>query len=218
MSQKPNADVKSRRGDDLVPTSFGPIRVLIADDEHLMVTSSSTAIVELGHTVAGVAADGEAALEVARRVTPDLALLDIRMPKVNGIDLARVLFTELRIPSIIVSAYSDQEHVGKIQSFGAQSGVFGYLIKPVSKDELRVAIGVALQRIAVEEAMDTRITQLENNLANRRTVEQAKWVLVKKHGWDEPTAHERMQKVARDRRSPLVEVAAQVIATGDLPA
>lgn len=215
-STPPNNSAKARAGHDQVPTTFGPINLLIADDEHLVVSSTSGAVTELGHKVVGVAADGEAALAIARKVKPDMALLDIRMPKVNGIDLARMLITELGVPSIIISAYSDQELVSKIQGFGDSSGVYGFLIKPVSKDDLRVAIGVALQRFAIETKMDARIHQLESNLANRRTVEQAKWILVKKRGWDEPTAHDKLQKAARDKRKQLVEIAQGVIASGDL--
>lgn len=216
MSSNHTTSDKVRPSDDQVRTTYGPVNILIADDEHLVVASTSHAVTELGHVVAGIAVDGEAALAQARQTKPDLALLDIRMPKLNGIDLARALMTELGVPSIIISAYSDQEHVAKIQSFGTEAGVFGYLIKPVNKNDLRVAIGVALQRAAVELHMDARINQLETILANRRAVEQAKWIVVKKRGWDEPTAHTRLQEAARNKRRPLIEIAMAVIATGDL--
>ena len=216
MSTNHHNPGKPRPSDDQVPKTYGPVRLLIADDEHLVIASLSAAVTELGHSVVGFAGDGEAALALARQTKPDLALLDIRMPKLNGIDLARALMTELGIPSLIISGYSEHEHVAKIQSFGADSGVYGYLIKPVEVPQLRVAIGVALHRAAIDNHLDGRIDQLENILANRRAVEQAKWILVKKRGWDEPTAHERLQRAARDKRRPLIEIAQAVIATGDL--
>jgi response regulator NasT len=126
------------------------------------------------------------------------------------------LYTGLCVPSIIVSAYSDEEHVNKIQSYGPSSGVYGYLIKPVSLEDLRVAIGVSLQRSAIDREQTERTAQMERTLTNRRTVEQAKWILVEKHKLTEPAAHERLQKVARDRRKPLVDIAQGVIQSGDI--
>lgn len=204
------------KNDNGESASFGPCRVLIADDEHLVATGIAAHVRELGHKVVGIAADGEAAVALAREQNPTLALLDIRMPKASGVEAAMVLYQELGIPSIIISAYSDEEHVSRIQGYGSGSGVYGYLLKPVSRDELRVTIGVAQQRASVDNNNSTRIGQLEQNLANRRVVEQAKWILVEKKGITEPQAHEKLQKVARDRRRPLVEIAQAVIQSGDL--
>jgi len=190
--------------------------VLIADDEHLVATGIAAHVRDLGHKVVGIAADGEAAVALAREQSPNLALLDIRMPKASGVEAAMVLYQELGIPSVIISAYSDEEHVSRIQGYGAGCGVYGYLLKPVSRDELRVTIGLAQQRASVDNFHSTRINQLEQNLTNRRVVEQAKWILVEKKGMSEPQAHERMQKVARDRRRPLIEIAQAVIQSGDL--
>src|SRR5882724_7354976 len=104
-----------------VPTAH--CRVLVADDEHLVAMGLVSMLEELGHQVVGVAADGEAAVELARAHRPELALLDIRMPKMSGIDVALVLREELRIPSVIISAYSDDEHLSKMQSQGAACGI-----------------------------------------------------------------------------------------------
>lgn len=204
------------KSNDGVPTTFGPCKVLIADDEHLVATGIAAHVRELGHKVVGIAADGEAAIALAREASPSLALLDIRMPKASGIEVAMLLFKELGIPSIIISAYSDEEHVNRIQGYGADSGVYGYLLKPVSRDELRVTIGTVQQRASVDDFHTTRIGQLEQNLQNRRIVEQAKWILVEKKGLTEPQAHDKLQKVARDRRRPLVEIAQAVIQGGEL--
>lgn len=201
--------------DDAVPTTFGPCRILIADDEHLVATGIAGSVTELGHQVIGIAPDGEVAVALGKQHKPDLAILDIRMPKCTGVEVAMMLQEGLGVPSIIVSAYSDQEHIDRIHGYGQSSGVYGFLLKPVSKEELRVAIGVALQRAAVDKHRGLRIDQLDQNLANRRTVEAAKWILVKK-GMSEPQAHEKMQKVARDKRKPLIEIAQMVIASGEL--
>lgn len=195
-----------------IPTE--PCRVLVADDEHLVAMGLVTMLEEMGHTVVGVAADGEAAVDLARRHLPELALLDIRMPKLSGIDVAQILQRELGIPSVIVSAYSDDEHLSQMNAQGAESGIYGYLLKPVSGDELRVTIRVTRQRNAIDGQRSGRIDQLEANLANRRTVEQAKWKLVEKLKLTEPQAHEKLQRMARDSRKPLLDVAKAILEPG----
>lgn len=217
---KGNGGGKGRKGGpaaEPVPTTFGRCRILIADDEHLVATGLAAAVKELGHDVVAVAGDGEAALEAARTHKPDLALLDIRMPRLTGIDAAKALFEELGVPTIIISAYSDAEHVAQIQRNGVSSGIFGYLLKPVSASELGVMIGTIRHRAAVDDYRRGRVGQLEQNLANRRTVEQAKWKMVEKLGITEPEAHDKLQRLARDRRRPLIEIAQLVIDSEGLP-
>ncbi len=215
MTNRNNEKHSNAKG-DAIPTAFGPCRVLIADDEHLPATGLAGHVKDLGHTVVGIAPDGDVAVQLAREHRPDLVLMDIRMPRMNGIDAAMLIFAELGIPAIIISAYSDEENINHIHSHGEASGVFGYLLKPVTREQLAVQIGVVRQRAAVMSHQSTRIGQLENNLAQRRTVEQAKWILVSKRGVTEPQAHELLQKAARDRRRPLIEVAQGVITAGEL--
>jgi response regulator NasT len=195
----------------------GPYRVLIADDEHLVVTGLAAAMRTLGHSVVAIAPDGEVAITLAREHHPDIALLDIRMPKMTGIDAAMVLYQELAIPSVIISAYSDDEYLDKIRKHGLSAGVYGYLIKPVEAEDLRVTLSIAMQRAVADGHRTGRIVQLKQNLTNRRVVEQAKWILVQKMGITEPQAHEKLQRAARDRRKQLIEVAQQVIDSGSLP-
>lgn len=202
---------------DSIPTEFGPASVLVVDDEHLVATGLAATVTTLGHKLAGIAKDGEEAVSIARDTRPDLVLMDIQMPKKSGIDAARDIYDELAIPSVIISAFSDEEKVRRIQQNGDRSGVFGYLLKPINSDELRVTMGMARQRAAVDAYNRGRIKQLELNLAHRRTVEQAKWVLVDKYKLTEPAAHDKLQKLARDRRKQLIEIAQMVIETGDLP-
>lgn len=194
------------------------LTVMIADDEHLVATGIAGMVRDLGHTVVGIAADGQSAIDLAHKHRPQLALLDIRMPKLTGPEVAVRLQEELSVPSVIISAYSDEEHLDRIRRAGTTSGVFGYLLKPIDNDELRVVISVAMMRAGVEELASERINQLEKNLSNRRTVEQAKWLLVEKHQLTEAQAHEKLQRLARDQRRPLVDIAGEVITRGDLPA
>ncbi|HYE02900.1 MAG TPA: response regulator [Phycisphaerales bacterium] len=192
-------------------------RLVVADDDALVVDGLARALGELGYRVVATAADGEAALAAGRAQRPDLAILDVRMPRFSGIEVARLLQAELGIPSLIVSAYADAGYIEQIRANGATCGVFGYLIKPVSLEDLRVGVAVALHQAALAGNRLDRIAQLEANLANRRVVEQAKWKMVQSLGLSEPEAHDRLQRLARDSRRPLVEVAREVVEAGSSP-
>lgn len=214
MNGSPDEDHARPSNGAKSPTLY---RVLVADDKHTLAAGLAAALRDLGHEVVGQSPDGEDAIIKARDHKPDLALLDIRMPKVEGIEVALLIWAELRIPSVIISAFSDEDYLGRIRSNGADSGVFGYLLKPVSQDELRVTIGVAMQQAALVKAQSGRISQLEQTLSNRKVNERAKWILVASLKITEAEAHEKLQRAARDRRKPLVEIAQAVIDTGKLP-
>ncbi len=184
-----------------------PRRLLIADDDHIIATGLTGTLQSLGHDVVGAAPNGQAAVELAREHAVDMAILDIRMPVMDGLEAAGQLWREFSIPTIIVSAYSDEVYLAET----GERGVFGYLLKPVTPDGLRAAISVAWARAVRERETAGRVDQLEQTLKNRQTVERAKWRLVESLGITEPDAHSRMQKVARDQRVPLIEIAMRVI-------
>ena len=117
-------------------------RVLVADDEHLVAVGISSSLTELGYTVIGPARDGHEAIELCRSDPPDLALLDIRMPNCDGLEAAAIVFQQLHVPVVILTAYSDPKYV----STASESGVFGFLLKPASQDQLRVCLDVAWGR------------------------------------------------------------------------
>lgn len=174
------------------------------------VASSLTA---LGAAVVGPVADGKAAVELARVEHPDLALLDIRMPLVDGLACAATLWNELEIPSIILSAYSSQNYIDGAQ----QAGVFGYLLKPVTADSIRAAISVGWSRACAQAWQIKRINQLEQTLAVRRTVEMAKWKIIEARKVNEADAHAALQKAARNDRRRLVDVANEVLEQAEHP-
>lgn len=188
-------------------------RVLVADDEHLVATDIALSLTELGYVVVGPVGDGEAAAQLARVALPDLALLDIRMPKSDGIAVAQIILSELAIPSVILSAYSDPHQVEQ----ASHAGVFGYIVKPAEPDQLRVSINVALARYHEHVAAQAESSDLRRRLEQRRVVEHAKWILVRSQSMEEPDAMKALQKAARDRRKPLVDIATAVVQTGSLP-
>lgn len=185
-----------------------PSRILIGEDEHLVAADLTARLGEMGYTVVGPVTDGEAAIEVARTALPDLALLDIRMPRRSGLEAAREIFAEHAIPVIVISAFSDPDTVTE----AAQSGVFGYLVKPATDDQLRVAIAVAWSRyLQFRAGLDER-EDLARRLEERKVIEAAKWALVSTRSMSEPEAMKLLQKLARDGRRKLVDVAAEIVA------
>jgi len=189
-----------------------PARILIADDEHLVASGLAVNLRDLGYEVIGPAADGEEAIELCQKQKPDLALLDIRMPRKDGLADAEVIFRRLGVPVMILSAYSDPEYV----TDGNRVGVFGYLLKPVTQDQMRVGISVAWGRFMDFASQDGEIHTLKERLEHRKIIEQAKWVIVKRRGLEEPEAMKLLQRQARNNRRTLVDVARSVIENEDL--
>jgi response regulator NasT len=186
--------------------------VLVADDEHLVARGLSANLSELGFTVIGPASDGDEAIELCRTMRPDMALLDIRMPRRDGLEAAEVIFRRMGIPVVILSAYSDPEYLAA----GNRVGVFGYLLKPTTQDQLRVGISVAWGRFIDFADQNLEIHALKERLEHRKEIERAKWVIVKRKGISEPDAMRLLQKQARNNRRTLVDVARSVIENEDL--
>ncbi len=184
-----------------------PASVLLADDEHLVSLAMTASLASAGYVTVGPAVDGEQAVQLARQAMPDIAVMDIRMPKRGGISAAKELFRDLLIPVVIVSAYSDAEQV----QAASEVGVFGYLVKPVTPDQLRAAIEIAWAAY-VRFVTERKATEdLRKRLEDRRVIEQAKWLMVSKHGMTEPVAVQILRQTARDTRRSMVDVAQQMI-------
>jgi len=189
-----------------------PSKLLVADDEHLVASGVAVNLRELGYEVIGPASDGDEAIELCRSHHPDMALLDIRMPKKDGLQAAEIIFRRMGIPVMIFSAYSDPEYV----TSGNRVGVFGYLLKPVTPDQMRVGISVAWGRFLDYMNQNAEIVTLKERLEHRKIIEQAKWIIVKRKGIDEPEAMKLLQKQARNNRRTLVDVARSVLENENL--
>jgi len=185
-----------------------PGRILVADDEHMVALGLKSQLHELGFAVVGPVADGEATVALARAERPDMVLLDIRMPRLDGIAAGEIISRQLGIPVIIVSAFSDKEY---LDSCTKRFRTYGYLLKPVSLDDLRVTIEVAWSRFLETADSHNEIERLKTRLEQRKVIEQAKWILVKKKGISEPEAMKTLQRQARNNRRTLIDVAQAVI-------
>tara|TARA_Y100000589_G_scaffold317016_1_gene342463 strand:+ start:1655 stop:2281 length:627 start_codon:yes stop_codon:yes gene_type:complete len=189
-----------------------PRKILVADDEHMIATYMASNLEDLGYEVIGPANNGEAAIKLCREHSPHMAILDIQMPKLDGIEAAAEVFEQLDIPVVILSAYSDPEYV----EAGNKIGIFGYLLKPVTKDQLRVGLEVAWSRYLDWSDQTDQLQELQERLEQRKVIEQAKWIIVKRKQVDEPEAMRMLQKQARNNRKPLVTVAEAIIQSEDL--
>lgn len=189
-----------------------PSRVLVAEDEHLIARQICSMLSEIGLEAVGPVGDGQAALALARTAAPHVALLDIRMPLMDGLETARALMSELGTPSVIVSAHSTAEY----SIAAGRAGVFGYLVKPVQAEQLRVTIDVSWHRFREHAAATFESGDLRRRMDERRVIEQAKWALVEKQSIKEPEAMRQLQERARSTRQPLIAVAKFVLEHGRL--
>lgn len=186
--------------------------LIVVEDEHLVAEGIASAIRDQGCDVLGLFSTGEKAIEFCKKSPPDLAVMDIRLHGMNGLETAEILFRELGIPVVIVSAYSDPEYT----TTSANVGVFGYLLKPVTRDSLRTTLAVAWGQYCSHVESIGEIDQLNQRIEDRKQIEKAKWILVDRLGISEDQAMRKLQKQARDNRKKLVEVAAGILENQEL--
>lgn len=193
-------------------SSGGKPSVLIVEDDTLVGMGLKANLERLGHTVVGQAATAAEALALYRDHAPGVVLLDIRLNGDDGIEVARQLLRERRAPMVIVSAYSDRELIERASA----AGVFGYLIKPVNGEALQAQIEVAVGRFEEQERLVADKRELELTLENRKLVERAKGIFMKRLNLDEPEAHKRLQKESQKRRISIGDLAKRIIESEDM--
>ncbi|HSH01053.1 MAG TPA: response regulator [Anaerolineae bacterium] len=181
------------------------MRVLIADDESIIRMGLKSMLRELGHE-ATAARNGREALEMARRSRFDLAILDIRMPYTDGLQVAKVLGKSQPMPILLLTAHSDGETIERAAALPIQ----GYLVKPIQAGELAAAIAVAVKQFEQTQALVARAGALEEKLVGQKLIARAKAKLMA-GGMSEEMAYESMQKVARERQLSMGEIAAVIL-------
>jgi AmiR/NasT family two-component response regulator len=187
-------------------------RVLIVEDDTLVGMGLKAQLERLGHAVVGQASTAAEAMAMYREHSPDVVLLDIRLNGDDGIEAARQLLRERRCPMVIVSAYSDRELIER----ASEAGVFGYLIKPVNAEALQAQIEVAVRRFDEQERLAADKRELEQTLENRKLVERAKGIFMKRLSLDEPEAHKRLQQESQKRRISIGELAKRIIESEEM--
>jgi AmiR/NasT family two-component response regulator len=190
-----------------------PRRVLVAEDEALIRLDLAEMLKEEGYEVVGQAGDGQEAVELADSLKPDLVIMDVKMPRRDGIDAAREIAQKRIAPIVVLTAFSQRELVERARDAGAMA----YLVKPFSATDLIPAIEVAVSRFHEITGLEREVATLSERLEARKLIERAKGLLQTKQGMSEPEAFRWIQRAAMDRRTTMKRVAEVVLETLDEP-
>jgi len=196
--------------DDGVTTPAAPaagLKVLVVEDEALIRMDLAEMLTEEGYVVAGEAGDGEQAVKLARRLHPDLVIMDIKMPKVDGIAAAASIVEERIAPVVMLTAFSQRDLIEQARD----AGVMAYLVKPFARHELVPAIELAVSRFAEKRALEDEVATLGERLETRKVVDRAKGLLMTRQQMTEPEAFRWIQRTAMDRRTTMKAVAEAVV-------
>jgi two-component system, response regulator PdtaR len=185
------------------------LRILVAEDETIIRLDLEKTLEDAGFEVCASAKDGEEAVELSRAERPDLAILDVKMPRLDGIEAARRILAERPIPIVILTAYEQAELVSR----AVEAGVFGYLVKPFRAGDVLPAIEAARARHAELQALREEAESLAEALATRKVVERAKGLLMEREGLSEQDAFARLRRASQLSGRPLGVVAEAVVAT-----
>jgi response regulator NasT len=185
------------------------MRILVAEDETIIRLDLKEILERAGFDVCAEARDGEEAVELAARDKPDLAILDVKMPRLDGIEAARRILAERPIPIVMLTAYGQEELVSR----AVEAGVFGYLVKPFRESDLLPAIHAARARHDELQALREEAESLAEALETRKVVERAKGLLMEREGLSEQDAFARLRRASQVSGRPMKVVAEALIAT-----
>jgi two-component system, response regulator PdtaR len=183
------------------------LRIAVADDEPRMLQFYREILPLLGHEVVCAAGNGAELIKQCRAVRPDLVISDIKMPDMDGIDASREITHQESVPFILVTAHDDPELLNR----AGATHVLAYLVKPIKRQDLQPAIIIAMRRFEEFQALQKEASDLRQALQDRKLIERAKGVLMKRTGRDEASAFQTMQKLARDKNRKLVHIAEMIL-------
>ena len=184
-----------------------PLRIVIADNESIIRMDLKEMLEEAGHTVVGEAVNGQKAVELAKKYRPDLVIMDVKMPNMDGITAAKLISTEKLAPVLLLTAFSQKEIVEKAK----ESGVLAYLVKPVKEANLFPAIEIALSRFGEMQELEKELEDLKHSLETRKILDRAKGILLDAHHLNESEAFRRIQQYSMAKRISIREVAEAII-------
>jgi AmiR/NasT family two-component response regulator len=187
-------------------------RILVAEDNDLVALTLEDQLKRLGYDVIGIARTGTEAVQLAVRLRPDLVIMDIRMPEIEGTEAATRINQQQPTPIIMLTAYTDRETIRRAEAAGA----LGYLVKPVNESELTPAINIALARFKEIQSLRSQVSELEESLESRKIIERAKGILMQRLGLSERDAYERLRHRARDKRAKMRDIAQAIIEAEEL--
>ncbi len=183
------------------------LRIVIADDEPIIRLDLRKTLENMGHQVVGEAGDGAKALDLSRELKPDIVILDIKMPEMDGIEAAKIVSTEGIAPVLLLTAYSQMDLVER----ASEAGVFNYLVKPFKEADLYPAMAIAIDRYKEFVELENEVSDLENKLDTRKAVDRAKGILMDQYGLKEQEAFRRIQVQSMNTRKSMREIADAII-------
>ena len=186
----------------------GHLRIAVGDDEPETRRYFEDTLAALGHEVVCCAADGRQLVDGSRATRPDLIITDIKMPELDGIAAAAEICREHPIPVILVSAFYDEELIRR----ALEGHVLAYLVKPIKQADIETAIPLAMRRFKEFQALHQQAHDLRQTLEDRKLIERAKGILMKRAGLDEPSAFRRLQRLSSDKNQKMVEIARMLLA------
>jgi AmiR/NasT family two-component response regulator len=189
-------------------------RIVIAEDEALVRLDLKESLENLGYLVVGEASDGVSAVNMARELRPDVMVMDIKMPQMDGIEAARILTQEKIAPVLLITAYGQKDLIERAKA----AGVVGYLVKPWKEMDLAPAIEVALARFEEFRTLETEVRDLQTALETRKLVDRAKGILMDTQRLTEAAAFRKIQKMSMNTRKSMKEIAEAIILTQQLEA
>lgn len=184
-----------------------PTRLLLAEDEAIQRLDLKTTLEQLGYLVVGEVGDGASAVALARQVRPDLVIMDMRMPGMDGLTAAQVLRKDHIAPVLLLTALNDEQMIERAR----EAGVVMYLTKPWRSGDIKPAIELTIARYRETAALGQRVQELQEQLASRRVIERAKGLLMQQQHLSEHEAYRRMNKLAMDNRKSLRAVAEAIL-------
>tara|TARA_B100001123_G_scaffold449734_1_gene616367 strand:- start:3256 stop:3834 length:579 start_codon:yes stop_codon:yes gene_type:complete len=190
------------------------LRIVLAEDETIIRMDLREQLESLGYQVVADVADGETAVKVSRESRPDVVVMDIKMPGMDGISAAQKLTGETICPVVLVTAFSDAELIEKAN----EAGVMAYVMKPIRQGDLRPAIELAVSRFLEYRLLVDEVKDLAQRLETRKLLERAKGILMDSHKLTETQAFQRIQKISMDRRKSMKEIAEAILLADDLNA
>jgi response regulator NasT len=190
------------------------LRIVIADNESIIRMDIREMLEEAGHIVVGEASDGVQAIEMVKKHRPDLVIMDIKMPEMDGISAAKVISTKKLAPVLLLTAYSQKEIVEKAK----ESGVLAYLVKPVKENNLFPAMEIAISRFQEFMELEKELEDVKGSLETRKILDRAKGILMDAYQLTEQEAYRRIQQYSMSKRKSIREVAEAIIsAAGKKP-
>lgn len=182
-------------------------RIMLVEDESIIRLDLAMILKEAGYDIVGEAGDGEKAIELAYTLKPDLIIMDIKMPKMDGLKASKIINEKLKVPILLLTAYSQQEYIEKAKKVN----IIGYVVKPFSEASLIPAVEIALNQAENRIQYEQQIHEANQNIQKRKVVEKAKGLLMEKFNLTEDVAYKKMKKISMNNQTTLEKVAKRIL-------